>query len=40
MRRYGVLPEDHLDDASVDPYVLDQKYWESLWYQPPRNPRR
>ncbi len=34
MRRYGVLPADHPDDAPVDPYELDQRYWRSLWHQP------
>jgi hypothetical protein len=33
MRRYGVLAADHPDDAPVDPYELDRRYWESLWYQ-------
>jgi hypothetical protein len=35
MRHYGVLPPDHRDDASVDPYQLDERYWQSLWYRPP-----
>ena len=34
MKNYGVLPPDHPDDAPVDPYDLDQKYWSSLWHQP------
>lgn len=34
LRRYGVLPEDHADDAPVDPYALDQQYWRSQWYRP------
>jgi hypothetical protein len=33
MRHYGVLPQDHPDDAPVDPYQLDRRYWESLWYR-------
>jgi hypothetical protein len=33
MRRYGVLPADHPDDAELDVYQLDRKYWESLWYR-------
>jgi hypothetical protein len=33
MKRYGVLPPDHPDDAPVNPYQLDRRYWESLWYQ-------
>jgi hypothetical protein len=32
LRRYGVLPADHPDDAPVDPYQLDRQYWESQWY--------
>jgi hypothetical protein len=31
MRRYGVLPLDFEDDAPVDPYELDRRYWRSLW---------
>ena len=34
MKRYGVLPSSHPDDAPVDPYELDRRYWESLWYEP------
>ena len=33
MKRYGVLPLDTPDDAPVDPYELDRRYWESLWYR-------
>jgi len=33
MRHYGILPADHPDDKPVDPYTLDQKYWESLWHR-------
>ena len=33
MIRYGILPPDHDLDAPVDPYELDQKYWESLQYK-------
>lgn len=33
MRRYGVLPAGHPDDAPVDPYELDQRYWRSLWHK-------
>jgi hypothetical protein len=34
MRHYGVLAADHPDDAPVNPYDLDRRYWQSLWYQP------
>jgi hypothetical protein len=33
MRRYGILPTDHPDDAPVDVYDLDRWYWQSLWYR-------
>ncbi|MHC4177292.1 MAG: HzsA-related protein, partial [Planctomycetota bacterium] len=33
MKRYGVLPADHPDDALLDVYQLDRKYWQSLWYR-------
>ena len=33
MKLYGILPADHPDDAEVDFYALDRKYWESLWYR-------
>ncbi len=33
MKRYGVLPADHPDDAEVDVYELDRKYWQSLHYR-------
>jgi hypothetical protein len=36
MRRYGVLPDDQADNVPVNPYQLDRRYWESLWYQPPQ----
>ena len=36
MIRYGVLPADWDFSTPVDPYELDQKYWKSLWYTPPK----
>ena len=35
MKRFGILPES-FDPAKerVDVYQLDQRYWQSLWYQP------
>jgi cytochrome c553 len=35
MKRYGVLPAGLPADAPVNPYQTDQRYWQSLWYQPP-----
>ncbi len=34
--RYGLLPIDSDPNASRDPYELDELYWESLWYKPPK----
>jgi cytochrome c553 len=34
MRHYGILPADHSDAAPLDPYQLDRRYWQSLWYRP------
>lgn len=39
MVRYGILPEDFdVDNASVDPYDLDRRYWDSFIYRPPAGP--
>lgn len=35
MKRYGILPANLPDDAPVNPYETDRRYWESLWYRPP-----
>ena len=35
MIRYGILPPDHdYQTMPIDPFETDQKYWESLWYDP------
>ena len=34
MKRYGVLPADLPPNATVNPYLTDQHYWESLWHHP------
>jgi len=34
MKRYGVLPENFTAGEPVDPYAVEKKYWESLWYRP------
>jgi hypothetical protein len=33
MRRYGILPADGSLDGQANGYVLDRKYWQSLWYR-------
>ncbi|HJN12406.1 MAG TPA: discoidin domain-containing protein [Pirellulaceae bacterium] len=38
MKRYGILPASHADDAQVDVYDLDRRYWRSLWYTPETGP--
>jgi hypothetical protein len=32
MKRFGILPADQSDQAPVNPYELDRRYWESGWY--------
>ncbi len=34
MVRYGVLAPDYPREGPLDPYELDRRYWESLWYRP------
>ena len=34
MKRYGILSSDLPEDAPVDPYATDRRYWEALWYRP------
>jgi hypothetical protein len=35
MIRYGILPPNHdRTKTPIDPYAIDQKYWESLWFSP------
>jgi len=33
MKRFGILPADHPDDAPLDVYATDRAYWQSLWYR-------
>ncbi len=41
MRRYGVLPEDiDYEKTTFDPYDLDRRYWQSLWYHPPQTAQK
>jgi len=35
MTRYGVLPSGSAGDPSFDVYAIEQRYWRSLWHQPP-----
>ena len=34
LKNYGVLAADVTPTSALDPYALDEKYWQSLWYQP------
>jgi len=34
MQRYGILPEIQPNDAVIDVYDTDRRYWQSLWHQP------
>jgi hypothetical protein len=36
MKRYGILAKEPGPGEPVDPYLLDQSYWKSLWYHPER----
>jgi cytochrome c553 len=34
MKRFGILPRDLAPAAPIDCYAAEQKYWQSLWYNP------
>jgi hypothetical protein len=34
LKRYGVLPADQPSGAPLDPYALEEKYWQTFWYRP------
>jgi hypothetical protein len=34
MKNYGVLAADVSPTPAIDPYALDEKYWQSLWHKP------
>ncbi|MDR2845476.1 MAG: hypothetical protein LBV28_05240, partial [Puniceicoccales bacterium] len=34
LKKYQILPPEHVPTAPVDVYELEQKYWRSLWYRP------
>jgi len=36
MKFYGILPEDLPEDAPIDVYATDEKYWQSFHYSPGR----
>jgi len=33
MKRYGILPKDLGPTDKIDPYAVDQMYWQSFWYK-------
>ena len=35
MKRYGVLPWGQRVGIPINPYLVEQDYWRSLWYRPP-----
>ncbi len=37
MKRYGILPASTTREESINVYSVERAYWESLWYQPPKN---
>jgi hypothetical protein len=36
MKRYGVLPSEMPEGTALDVYQTDRRYWQSLWYTPPK----
>jgi hypothetical protein len=35
MKVYGILPADFdIDKDPIDPYKIDEKYWQSHWHKP------
>jgi cytochrome c553 len=38
MKRYGVLPTAPGVSGPLDVYAVEQRYWRSLWHQPPPTP--
>jgi hypothetical protein len=34
LKKFQVLPPEHIPTTPVDVYELEQKYWRSLWYRP------
>ncbi|MDO4574125.1 MAG: hypothetical protein Q4D98_02805 [Planctomycetia bacterium] len=36
MIRYGILPSDWDFSQPLNPYEVERKYWESMWYKPVR----
>jgi hypothetical protein len=34
MKRYGILSADTPADAPLDPYALEEKYWQTFWHRP------
>jgi hypothetical protein len=37
MKRYGVLPVNASPADPMDVYSIEERYWESLWYQPTKS---
>ena len=38
MKRYGVLPPATDAADAIDPYAVERRYWEALWYAPAADP--
>jgi hypothetical protein len=37
MKRFGILPTDLAPHDPLDPYQVDEQYWQSFWYHLPRD---
>jgi hypothetical protein len=33
MKKFGILPAGQPDDAAIDVYATERRYWESLWHR-------
>ena len=34
MQRYGILPASLPAGTAINPYEVERRYWQSLWWQP------
>jgi cytochrome c553 len=34
LKKYQILPPEHVSTTPINTYELEQKYWRSLWYRP------
>jgi hypothetical protein len=39
LQRFGALPQNLSEEDPIDVYAVDQAYWQSFWYRPPKQVR-